>query len=149
MPPDVSQTAAKLDSTPRPGARRKPGPRPGQPHAGQFKRGDPRINKYGPYPTEERRTFHQLVQEASPRAVEVLVECLDDPTATWKDRQTAAQALIEHGFGKAVDRIQVANITGTGGDTRAVPKQLLDQRVAALMAESDEMVADYEEISDV
>lgn len=145
MPPESSPAglaAAEPDLTSRPRRRRKSGPVPGNRHPGMWQPGQSGNPSGRPKRTEAQRTFAQLVKEASPRAAEILVECMEDPKATWKERQNAALALIEHSEGKAVDRIQVANIDGTGGNVRSLPKDVLDQKVANLLAESAEIEGD-------
>ena len=75
--------------------------------------------------------------------VEILAEIMEDPSISPKDRMTACLSLIEHGHGKAVDRIQVQTMTGAGSNAASMPKALLDARVASLIE------ADFEDISDV
>ena len=97
--------------------KRRPGLKPGQRHSGQFKPGyDPRRNLNGPFTSPERRTFMEACREKTDNALAVLEAAMNDESASWRDRMTAAALLIEHGHGKPVDRKVVAEM---GGATRA------------------------------
>ena len=97
--------------------KRRPGLKPGQRHSGQFKSGyDPRRNLNGPFTSPERRTFMEACREKTDNALAVLEAAMNDESASWRDRMTAASLLIEHGHGKPVDRKVVAEM---GGATRA------------------------------
>lgn len=68
-------------------------------HEGQFKKGhDPRRNPGGrpKLATEVRR----LALEKCPRALEVLVEVMEDPKARKKDRTYAANSILDRGLGR-------------------------------------------------
>ena len=54
----------------------------------------------------------QACREKTDNALSVLEECMNDPNASWRDRSSAAALLLEHGHGKPVDRVAVANLTG-------------------------------------
>ncbi len=91
--------------------KRRPGLKPGQRHSGQFKPGyDPRRNLHGPFTSPERRTFMEACREKTENALAVLEAAMNDESASWKDRMTAASLLIEHGHGKPVDRKVVAEM---------------------------------------
>jgi hypothetical protein len=126
--------------------KRKPGPVPGERHPGQFQKGDPRINRLGgPRKTEQRKTLEQLCREASPRAVAVLEAALDDPHATWRERMQAAEMLIIHGHGRAVDRIQVAQLSGSSQSVADVDTDVL---IARMQSRLEDIDADYEVFTD-
>ena len=98
--------------------KRRPGLKPGQRHSGQFKPGyDPRRNLNGPFTSPERRTFMEACREKTENALAVLEAAMNDESASWKDRMTAASLLIDHGHGKPVDRTAVLNLSaGYDGD---------------------------------
>ena len=98
--------------------KRRPGLKPGQRISGQFKPGyDPRRNLQGPFTSPERRTFMEACREKTENALAVLEAAMNDESASWKDRMTAASLLIEHGHGKPVDRKVVAEMGGGGHET--------------------------------
>ena len=98
--------------------KRRPGLKPGQRHSGQFKPGyDPRRNLHGPFTSPERRTFMEACREKTENALAVLEAAMNDESASWRDRMTAASLLIDHGHGKPVDRTAVLNLSaGYDGD---------------------------------
>ena len=107
-----------------PGSRRA-GLKKGQRHKGQFKAGhDPR--RYVPAVNPRKKEFQELCKEQGEKAVETLVEALGDTGAGWKDRLLAAEMLISHGYGKAVDRIAVQQMRVSHGSIQdADPDQLM------------------------
>ena len=152
MPPEPNQTGDELDIPSRPRRQRnalKPGPRPGNRHIGQYLPGESGNPSGRPKKTEQQRTFEQMVKAATPKAVEVLEACLSDTGASWKERHNAAIAIIEFSEGRAIDRLQIQTLNGTGNDVRMLPKNVLDQRVANLLSREVEIDAEYEEITDV
>jgi hypothetical protein len=128
----MSQNSEYLSS---PGSRRA-GLKKGQRHKGQFKAGhDPR--RYVPAVNPRKKEFQELCKEQGEKAVETLVEALGDTGAGWKDRLLAAEMLISHGFGKAVDRIQVANMAVGQGSLKDADMDVLmgvlERRTSALI----------------
>jgi len=125
--------------------RRKPGPKAGERHSGQFVPGDPRINRAGPKPrTPERLTFEAMIAQATPRAVEVLTAVLDDAAATWREKVGAAQLILEHSVGRPVDRVAIAHLNG-GGDCapEQIPTAVLRRRLERLLGgEHGTVIAD-------
>ncbi len=103
--------------------RKKPGPRPGTRHAGMFKPGyderrmAPRV----------KRDFQALVKDHAEEAAEVLLECIRDEGAPWKERRASAELLIAHAVGTPVSRVLHAQTNGlpAGGLEAASPQQLL------------------------
>ncbi len=94
--------------------KRRPGLKPGQRHSGQFKPGyDPRRNLNGPFTSPERRTFMEACREKTENALAVLEAAMNDESASWRDRMTAASLLIDHGHGKPVDRTAVLQLSGS------------------------------------
>jgi hypothetical protein len=92
---------------------RRAGLKPGQTHSGSFKPGhDSRRNLLGPRMSKEKVSFMQACRDKTDNALSVLDEAMNDPNASWRDRMSAAALLLEHGHGKSVDRIAVANLNG-------------------------------------
>ncbi len=113
--------------------KRRPGLKPGQRHSGQFKPGyDPRRNLHGPFTSPERRTFMEACREKTENALAVLEAAMNDESASWKDRMTAASLLIEHGHGKPVDRKVVAEMGGNICEKAAI--QLSDEELMQIAA---------------
>ena len=149
---EASHTATELDIPSRPRRQRnalKPGPRPGNRHIGQYLPGESGNPSGRPKKTEQQRTFEQMVKAATPKAVEVLEACLSDTGASWKERHNAAIAIIEFSEGRAVDRIQIATLNGTGNNVRMLPKSVLDRKVANLISQDVDLTAEFEEVTDV
>ena len=112
--------------------KRRPGLKPGQRHSGQFKPGyDPRRNLNGAFTSPERRTFMEACREKTENALAVLEAAMNDESASWRDRMTAASLLIDHGHGKPVDRTAVLNLSArAAGDGSDLSTQEL-MRIAA------------------
>ena len=92
---------------------KKPGPKPGNPHSGQFRKGDdPRRHIGSPW-AKQKQSFQELCKGFSLEAVQVLGQTVTDESASLKERIAAAELIIAHGFGRPVDRVQVAQIDGT------------------------------------
>ncbi len=117
----MGNTATHTESI-SPSLSRRRGPKPGNPHSGQFRVGhDERRNRISP----KKKEFQELCKEQGEKAVETLVEALSDNKAGWKDRLLAAEMLISHGYGKAVDRIQVAQMSGGQGSLKDADMETL------------------------
>jgi len=90
-------------------AKRKPGPgRPFKPGQSGNPSGRPKIPK-------------EVVDAArahTTRAIEVLSEILNDVTAKAKDRISAANALLDRGWGKPVQAVSVGGDTDDTGERR-------------------------------
>ena len=56
--------------------------------------------------------FMEACRDKTENALSVLDECMNDGNASWRDRTSAAALLLEHGHGKPVDRVAVANLNG-------------------------------------
>ena len=54
----------------------------------------------------------EACREKTENALAVLEAAMNDESASWKDRMTAASLLIDHGHGKPVDRKVVAEMGG-------------------------------------
>jgi hypothetical protein len=118
------ENAGNTLSPPR--TRGRPGPKPGQKHAGQFKKGfDERRWVEGP--TKVKREFRVAIQDSAEQAVAVLDEILCDPSAPVKERRQAAELVLAHAHGMPVNRVLHAQ-TGHGSQR---PENLdMDQLLA-------------------
>ena len=85
--------------------RKKPGPKPGTHHAGTFKPGyDPRRWTHGPVRSEVKRTVEELFREGAEDARDFLLQLVNDPKASKRDRYAAATEILNRSYGKPVDR---------------------------------------------
>ena len=106
------------------------GCKPGQKHSGHFSKGfDPRRNTKGNYLYRERATVEQKFREHTETALKALLAVLEDKDAPHKDIVTAANSLLDRAHGKAVDRIQVANLGNDVGNTASLTRDELMARL--------------------
>ena len=106
------------------------GCKPGQKHSGHFSKGfDPRRNTKGNYLYRERATVEQKFREHTETALRALLAVLEDKDAPHKDIVTAANSLLDRAHGKAVDRIQVANLGNDVGNTASLTRDELMARL--------------------
>ncbi|MEM1111129.1 MAG: hypothetical protein AAGI11_04405 [Pseudomonadota bacterium] len=63
----------------------------------------------------------QLCREGSLEALDALMSILRDETASHRDRVAAAKTIIEHGYGKPVDRVAMLKMEPLLGKT---PEQM-------------------------
>jgi uncharacterized protein DUF5681 len=119
--------------------RQKPGPKPldagGERYPHYFKPGQSGNPGGRPKRTEEQRTFEQMVRSATPKAVEVLQRCLDDPKAAWSDRMKASLALISYAEGTPVNRMMLSQVQ-TPNEPEALSLPDLRAWAASQMAET-------------
>ena len=119
------------------------GCKPGQKHSGHFSKGfDPRRNTKGQYLQRERATVEQKFREHTETALRALLAVLEDKDAPHKDVVTAANSLLDRAHGKAVDRIQVANLGNDVGNTASLTR---DELMARLTQQYTEPVSDLED----
>ena len=106
------------------GERLKPGPKPGQRHSGQFQGGpDSRRWLHGPRSPTVTKDFQSKVKEHTDVAIKALADCVNDTSATWRERQAAAELLLAHGHGKPVDRVLMSQ-TATTNKASAISRML-------------------------
>ena len=119
------------------------GCKPGQKHSGHFSKGfDPRRNLKGGYLMRERATVEQKFREHTETALRALLAVLEDKDAPHKDVVNAANSLLDRAHGKAVDRIQVANLGNDGGNTASLTR---DELMARLTQQYTAPVNDLED----
>jgi hypothetical protein len=123
------------------------GCKPGQKHSGHFSKGfDPRRNTKGQYLQRERATVEQKFREHTETALKALLAVLEDKDAPHKDIVTAANSLLDRAHGKAVDRIQVANLGNDVGNTASLTRDELMARLTQQYTEpTQDTVSDLED----
>ena len=137
MSQNAPEFEPEIDPRARPAhAAGKTGVWKGHPNPGGFKPGfDPRRS---PEKSETRLTFEQLCREALPEAVEMMVNAIADESIPFKDKMAAFSLLADHGVGRPVDRVAVANLNGTSMNPAELSTEVLEQRVAALLEREGE-----------
>lgn len=75
----------------------------------------------------EARDIVRICRQYVPKAVETIVQCLQDPKARWQDRLTASKILIERGYG-ATPRAEADRAA------RQLPAEVLEAAVEGLLA---------------
>jgi len=97
----------------------KTGPRVGQPHSGQFQKGED-SRRYVPSSERGRirKTVEELCKQHAEDAVQYLAELLADPSANHKERIVAASELLDRGFGKSVDRVAIQQVGTAQGSLK-------------------------------
>ena len=89
------------------------GPKPGSHHSGMFTKGhDPRRCRNGWSNMHRRRAIEDKYQQYTDEVLGKLLDILRDDTATHAAQLSAAKEITERGWGKSVDRIAVASLTG-------------------------------------
>lgn len=127
--------------------RRKPGPPPGTHHAGTFKKGDPRINREGAF-VRKKMTFNQMINKHTEKAVQSLVDTLEDEDASKQDKFKCAELILAHAQGSPVNRTVQAQLShNVNGDTQVLTLDQLQAKAAALIEDMDDVIdGDYEEV---
>lgn len=151
MSENAPEFEPEIDSdarVPRPEwAKGKKGLWKGHPNPGRMRAGyDPRRQAK----SEQRLSFEQMCREALPGAVEQLTAALDDEDLPFRDKLAAFSLLADHGVGKPVDRVAIANLNGTSMNPSELSTEVLEQRVAALLnreGEGDQPVLDARDIA--
>ena len=125
------------------------GCKPGQKHSGHFSKGfDPRRNTKGQYLQRERATVEQKFREHTETALRALLAVLEDKDAPHKDIVNAANSLLDRAHGKAVDRIQVANLGNDVGNTASLTRDELMARLTQQYTEPSNDLEDADEDAD-
>ena len=125
------------------------GCKPGQKHSGHFSKGfDPRRNTKGNYLYRERATVEQKFREHTETALRALLAVLEDKDAPHKDIVNAANSLLDRAHGKAVDRIQVANLGNDVGNTASLTRDELMARLTQQYTEPSNDLEDADEDAD-
>lgn len=129
-------------------ARKRPGPKPGTRHSGQFQKGaDSR--RY----VRERievgntgRTFLELCRDTTEEALNTLLGIMRDTKAPAGDRRASAMALLDRGWGKPVESVKLeADIHTDPGDynlmtTAELMAMFMEQRARTIDGEAERVL---------
>ena len=97
------------------GYSRKPGPKPGQRHAGQWKPGESGNPSGRPRKGPAMKALEERCRESADEALAFLLDTIQDRDAPHNVRLAAAREILDRGYGKPVDRSAVLNLnTGNG-----------------------------------
>ena len=130
-----------------PSHKKKRGPKPGTKHKGMFVKGDPRISppKKGDFQRPGiKKEFMALMRGHTDRAVQCLLDCMDDEKAPWREKIAAAELTLAHGHGRPVDRLAVQTLNEEGGSqVQNMDYQALRAKAALYLAKytTDEDIA--------
>ena len=76
----------------------------------------------------------RMAQQHAEKAVQTLAACLDDETATWPAKVTAASELLDRGFGRAPQSLQVDHKLDFSANFEAFVRELGDRRAGQAAA---------------
>lgn len=121
--------------------RKKTGPLPGTRHSGSFlKGGDPRQWHHNPEAQAVKREVEELCKEHAEKAVNFLATILGDDSAAPRSRLEAASQILDRGFGKAVDRIQIQAVGHTGASVGTLDLHTLRQQAQRILSPPGETI---------
>ena len=69
-----------------------------------------------------------MAQQHAQKAIETLARCLDDDTATWPAKVSAASELLDRGFGRAPQSLQVDHRLDFSANFEAFVRELGDRQ---------------------
>jgi hypothetical protein len=92
--------------------RKKPGPKPGQRHSGQFQPGYDEKRHVGSPWEVKKRDFGQMCKEYTPGALEKLNQIIEDESASNRDRLSAIELMVSHAVGTPVNRSVALSLDG-------------------------------------
>jgi hypothetical protein len=125
------------------------GAKKGIPNSGQFKRGyDPRRNLDGWSNMHKARSIEAEFQQHTARAVKALTDVMNDAKATPANRIAAAREILDRGYGKSVDRMAVASLTGA--ESNKPMEELSNEELLAIIhreKQSQDVVSSAEILS--
>jgi hypothetical protein len=111
----------------------KTGPKIGSTHSGMFKKGyDPNRHVGSPW-GKEKQSFQAKCQAYTEDALATLAEAINSPKVGWKDKLAATDLLLAHGHGKPVDRVQIAQLDGSGSTGPSLDIEMLRRKVSTLL----------------
>lgn len=115
------------------------GLRPGQTTSTSWKPGECPNPGGRPKKTPEVREFERKCFEYSKESPDVWRACMNDEEASWKDRNEAAEKLVIHDRGKAVDRLAVQTMNGSAATPATMDLDVLISRAEKMIGhESDD-----------
>ena len=123
--------------------RRKPGPKPGQRHPGQWKPGQSGNPSGRPKKSPEMKDLERRCRESAEDALRLLLELVNDEDAPRRDRLYAAREILDRGFGKPVDRQAVLNLTGPSEGAATLSRQQLEAIAAGALEQEAAQVLDF------
>jgi hypothetical protein len=135
--PETPETPVNTDDKPR----RKPGPRPGVRHVGQFRKGHS-PHRYRQPTAERNRDLTKLARTKTKKAFRAIMDVLEDERTRPADKLRAAEMVLDRGHGKAVNSLQINDISDPAKAMASLPLDELKARVAALLLEHDSNQAD-------
>jgi hypothetical protein len=74
----------------------------------------------------------RMAQQHAMKAVQTLAACLDDETASWPAKVSAASELLDRGFGRAPQSLQVDHKLDFSANFEAFVRELGDRRAGRL-----------------
>lgn len=80
---------------------RKPGPKPGQPHSGQFKKGVD-LRRAPPIKRNLMELCAEAAQESAPKAIQFLTDVMEGEGQPVKVRLIAAKEILDRSIGQSV-----------------------------------------------
>ena len=108
---------------------KRPGPRIGEPHSGQFKQGyDPNRHVGSPW-DKAKREFQEVCRALSPEMADLLHKFSTDEDNSVKDRMSAIELLLAYAEGKPVDRSVALTLDGAlgGADVAGISNEALQR----------------------
>jgi hypothetical protein len=137
---------------------KKPGPKPGSRHPGQFKAGyDPRRSGDA-QKAAMRKEISELCKEHTDEAVALLVDTMRDDEAPLPRRIQCADMILAYGHGRPVSREQHLSVVAhTMLESGAPVREMSDTQLHAMLAEvaasrlpapSDEPIVDGELVTE-
>ena len=78
-----------------------------------------------------------MAQKHAEKAIQTLAQCLDDETATWPARVSAASELLDRGFGRAPQSLNVDHKLDFSASFEAFVRELGDKRAGRKTIEHD------------
>lgn len=112
--------------------RKKTGPKVGGYNPGAFKPGhDPRRHLRGPIDGRKQKSIEAIASEHAEEAVGALLDIINDPEVNPMARVTAANTLLDRGFGKSVDRqVNISLNEDSGSNAKLLTRDELLRRLS-------------------
>lgn len=123
--------------------RRKPGPKPGQRHSGQWKPGQSGNPSGRPKKSPEMKDLERRCRESAEDALRFLLDTIEDDDAPRNVRLQAAREVLDRGFGKPVDRQAVLNMSGPAQGAAALTRDQLEAIAAGAFEAEPAQVLEF------
>lgn len=118
---------------------RKPGPKVGERHSGQWMPGQSGNPGGRPLKTPETRNAEALARSKGTEAVETIIQIMQDREAARRERLSAATELLNRGFGTPVSREIHAQLGGTQKPAESLSNEELKTKLLALLPETTDV----------